>query len=110
MSRAGKVIGHAPCPYCGDKEAEVKSDKNGNPYIICFGSSAPGSCVKPSQHFTLGDPERIRMLLGGGKFRLLPGAEAPAWAVTPPALPAPGPSPKAPEKKRGLTMLGGDGE
>lgn len=30
----GEVIGHVACPLCG-LEAEVKTDKNGNPYVFC---------------------------------------------------------------------------
>lgn len=30
----GQVVGHVDCPLCG-LEAEVKEDKNGNPYAFC---------------------------------------------------------------------------
>ena len=100
MAKAGKVLGHAPCPYCATKDAEVKHDKNGHPYIICF------DCPRPSQHWTYGDEHRIKALLGGGKFRPLPGTEPPAWATESPK-PAPAapaaPAAAVPEK---TTMLG----
>lgn len=84
--KRGRVIGFAPCPYCASKDAEVKRDKNGNRYIICF------DCPRPSQHFTHGDSAREEQFFGGGRFRPLP---APA--------PKP-PTPAAPPKK--TTLLG----
>lgn len=99
MVKPGKTIGHAPCPYCSDKGAEVKHDKNGAPYLICF------ECTPASQHFTRGDATRIQNLLGGGKFRPIAGMELPTWAApaaaSPPAPPAPA---RQPAKK--TTLLG----
>lgn len=102
-STKGKVVGHATCPYCGDKDAEVKHDKRGNPYLICW------ACPKPSQHFTLGDAHRIKALLGGDKFRPLPGVELPTWATSASPKPASGagtqpPAPAAAPKK--TTLMG----
>lgn len=99
MAKAGKVIGHAPCPYCGDSAAEVKHDKRNNPYIICF------ECERPSQHFTLGDAGRIKAFFGGGKFKPLPGTELPEWAKETAPAPKPAPAP-APKEKPKSTILG----
>lgn len=102
---SGRTVGHCACPYCQKKAAELKHDKNGHPYLVCF------DCVPPSQHFTRGDPARVRNLLGegGAKVVFLPGVELPAWAK-PPVAPAPAPKSapkpvdKPAERKRGSMM------
>lgn len=98
MSKGGKCVGHALCPYCSDRGAEVKHDKNSHPYIVCF------ECEPISQHFTRGDPARIKNLLGGDKFKPLAGAELPAWAK--PAAPAPAPEPAPKPAPRKTTLMG----
>jgi len=80
---------------------------------VCW-ECGSGEKKKVSQHFTLGDPKLIADLLGGGKFRPLPGTAAPSWAAAappaadPPAPPAADPpAPAAPEPpKKGRTLLG----
>jgi hypothetical protein len=105
MPKAGKCLGHAPCPYCAAK-AEVKHDKNGHPYLICFDC---GDGASPSQHWTRGNAAKIKALLGGGKFTPLPGVELPEWAkaaAPPPSPPKPAdPVPPAPPKGK-TTVLG----
>lgn len=104
MAKSGRVIGHAPCPYCSDAGAEVKLDKNSAPYIVCFEC---GSDKKPvSQHFTLGDSKLVGRFFGGGRFKPLAGAELPEClkALSEPPKPPPAPPPAAAPKK--TTMLG----
>jgi Zn ribbon nucleic-acid-binding protein len=106
MAKTGRVIGHAQCPYCEDAHAEVKLDKNGHPYIVCFDC---GGDKKPcSQHFTLGDSKLVSRFFGGGKFKPLAGAELPEClqAVTAPGKPAPAPSPSPAPAPKKTTMLG----
>lgn len=101
----GQCLGHAPCPYgCGNARAEVKEDKNKNPYIVCFGCGGPKKPV--SQHFTLGDEAMIKRWLGGGKFKPVEGVTLGEWhalIVTAPA-PAGGAGSPPPKKSSGLLI------
>jgi hypothetical protein len=92
MAKKG-LIGQVKCPYhhvCGNEQAEVRRDKNGNLYIVCY------ECEPVSQHFTLGAAQRVKAL----------GLEAFVEQPAPPALspkPASGDPPKPePAKKRGV--------
>lgn len=98
MSKKG-LVGLTKCPYhavCGNDEAEVRLDKRGNLYIVCY------ECEPVSQHFTRGAPQRVKAL----HLESFAEKAAPAPAPAPPA-----PSPKAaredppqpaPPKKKGL--------
>ncbi|MBL8433673.1 MAG: hypothetical protein JNL99_01935 [Zoogloea sp.] len=86
-------IGHMQCPECGFPDAEIKLDKNGNPYRYCTDCSA--------QYMTHGRPHKVANL----KARMRPVAEAVEGAVAvmageAPALPADGQP--APAKRRFL--------
>lgn len=97
MSKKG-LVGLVRCPYhsvCGNDEAEVRRDKNGNLYVVCY------ECEPVSQHFTRGAPQRIKVL-GLEAFVEKP---APAPAPAPAASPKPAredPPQPAPSKKKGL--------
>lgn len=100
----GKLIGWRPCRWCG-KEAEVRSDKKENPYVICF------ECDPPAQEFTYGHKARVAVIMGAG-FRPVTGQAAPPAAPSPAPAPEPAPAPApAPKKKKGSGLLigGGDG-
>jgi len=96
MAKKGQLIGWKNCHDCGDKQCEVKLDKSGNPYGICF------ECQPPSQDMTYGRPARLERFKREG-FRPVDPANPPAWAGGTPA-PAPQPQPEpetkpAPQKK-----------
>lgn len=75
------LIGHQQCPECDFPDAEIKTDKSGNPYRYCGGCNA--------QYFSRGDAVRVKNLTS--KMRPLAVA-APAAASPDAAMSAPGPA------------------
>lgn len=86
-------LGHMVCPECGFPDAEIKEDKNGNPYRYCPDCSA--------QYMTHGRPHKVANL----RARMKPIAEAVAAAVAEIAgetSPHAAEPPAAPTKRRFL--------
>ncbi len=112
-----ELIGHVPCGCCTFEDAEVRTDKNGNPYVYCPDCNA--------QLLTHGRAERVKPLLArmrpaaspkpampdpapatiaGNGERLLPGQHEPVWPgqkarPEKPAAPAASPDPQPAESK-----------
>lgn len=85
-----KTIGTVKCPFshvCGNQQADVRRDKKGHPYIICY------ECDPPSQHFSYGRAQRVKALA------------LDAFVAAPAPAPAPKPAlvdPPAAPKKKGI--------
>lgn len=104
----GKLIGWKRCHDCNAK-CEVRLDKKGNPYGVCFECVESGA----SQDFSMGRKVRLDRFVREG-FVPLEGTEAPAWAkpaAAAPAKPDDGSSSKsapaaapAPKKSSGLLI------
>lgn len=75
MAKA-QPLGHMTCPECGFPDAEIKADKNGNPYRYCPDCSA--------QYMTHGRPHKVANL----QARMRPIAKAIEEAFPAPAVEA----------------------
>jgi len=81
-----QLIGFTTCPECDYPDAEVRLDKNGHPYRVCF------QCAPPTQYFTRGAPDKVKRLTD--KMRPVNPSTAPAAAPASAASsPAPAPAP-----------------
>lgn len=79
-------LGHMACPECGFPDAEIKADKNGNPYRYCPDCSA--------QYMTHGRPHKVanltaRMRPIAAAVQALPGQPPEQPPEQPPKQPAP---------------------
>lgn len=89
-----KLLGHMGCPECDFPDAEVREDKNGDPYRYCTDCNA--------QYFTRGDAHKVKNLIA--KMRAVRAAAA----VDPAPAPVPGQKPPAakPAGSGARTLLG----
>jgi hypothetical protein len=84
-------VGHMTCPECDFPDAEIKHDKNGNPYRYCPDCSA--------QYMTHGRPHKVANL----QAKMRPIAAAIAEAFPAPVSPlADTPPETKPAKRRFL--------
>lgn len=87
-----EAVGHMVCPECGFPDAEIKEDKNGNPYRYCPDCSA--------QYMTHGRPHKVKNLME----RMKPVAAAVAAAVEGMAGGAAVAKPEAAAKRGGFLL------